>query len=90
MFWYLISIPKSKSIKQISKYLPRLLVHGEHKPNNVPFVNWSKIPLQPQVMINLQKQNVCVTARQNEAAKEKKIYIYIYICMQSKCEKLHR
>lgn len=88
MFWYLISIPKSKSIKQISKYLPRLLVHGEHKPNNVPFVNWSKIPLQPQVMINLQKQNVCVTARQNEAAKEKKRYIYI--CMQSKCEKLHR
>ena len=96
MFRCLISIPKSKSIEQISKYLPRSLVHGEprgeHTPNNVPFVqllsctfDQSKIPLRPQVKIHLRKQNMCVTTRQNEAAKEKKRDI----CMQSKCEKLH-
>lgn len=37
-------------------------------------------------MAPLQKHNVCVTARQNQATKEQKRDAY----MQSKCEKPHR
>ena len=76
MFRYLISIPKF--IKQISKYLPRSLVHGENRPVllvqllSVLLIAGSKIPLRQQVMVPLQKQNECITARQNEASEEQR------------------